>query len=611
MKTIRNVHIAKQPFFIEDDAFVLLDGYLEKIKTQFSSEDAQELTTDVELRIVELLSDHSINKGDVIPVDVVTEIIDQIGELDDSLEDKESEDKEVDDIKTVSTGKKKLFLDMKNGKIRGVCYGLGSYFGISPTIIRAIFVLPIILPLLNLFTPTSNFFEMVFSTITAGLVFGGIYILISNIVPYAQTEFDRAAMHGTSTSINEVFKAINTSEVKEKSVTAISKVEDIFVSGARFVSSSLRKISRAIDYILAAVFLCVAGVGLFALGMVALSDDASIKRNLPVLLTASDRLVIICFIALIILWSGSIAIALISFLRKKTKLLTKIMIFCGVLILFSATLIPFAVVKGASYASKVRKAENTKISYKYDVDDTDTLTIETGDDTTLYIYQSKDNALNVDTKASNTLSKSERVNFDKSSSKLVIQANVDNRVCSTCKKYQEVKLEVPTSKRAVKLISRYKNASSSFNVSSNFLNGRSLISGDSWVSVDNFPVGDEVTADKTLDINITGSYAMSVFNSNMPAVNTAQISSSVPLRGSCNSCYQNESEFRSQFLMPEKANEIHIDAPDVEKACLLFPATAEESNNGIFYSSNLPSYKIIINGTVYQGESIRPLMCKL
>lgn len=40
MKTIRNVHIAKQPFFIEDDAYALLDHYLEKIKTQFNSDEA-------------------------------------------------------------------------------------------------------------------------------------------------------------------------------------------------------------------------------------------------------------------------------------------------------------------------------------------------------------------------------------------------------------------------------------------------------------------------------------------------------------------------------------------------------------------------------------------
>lgn len=611
MKTIRNVHIAKQPFFIEDDAYALLDHYLEKIKTQFNSDEAQELTTDVELRIVELLSDHAINKGDVIPVDVVTKIIDQIGELDDSLEDKESEEKEGDDVKTVSTGKKKLFLDMKNGKIRGVCYGLGSYFGISPTIIRAIFVLPIILPLLNLFTPTTNFFEMVFSTITAGLVFGGIYILISNIVPYAQTEFDRAAMHGTSTSISEVFKAINTSEVKEKSATAISKVEDFFVGGARFVSSSLRKISRAFDYLLAAVFLCAAGIGLFALGMVAFSDDASIKRNLPVTLTTSDRVVIIGFIVLAILWSGSIALALISFLRKKTKLLTKIMIFCGVLILFSATLVPFGIVKGTSYANKARKAENTKIGYKYDVDNGDTLTIETGEGTTLNIYQSKDSALNIDTNASKSLSKSERLKFDTSSNKLTIAADVNNLVCTTCKKYQEVKLEVPVSKKVVKLVSRYKYASASFNVSSNFLNGRTLISGDSWVSVDSFPVGDEVDPNQLLDVNVEGSNAMSIFNSNIPKLNIARISSSVPLVGTCIDCAQNESELRQQMLMPEKANEIYIDAPDIEKICMLFPATSEETTNGIYYSSRLPDYQIILNGTIYQGESLRPLMCKL
>lgn len=65
------------------------------------------------------------------------------------------------------------------------------------------------------------------------------------------------------------------------------------------------------------------------------------------------------------------------------------------------------------------------------------------------------------------------------------------------------------------------------------------------------------------------------------------------------------------MLMPEKVNEIYIDAPDIEKICMLFPATSEETTNGIYYSSRLPDYQIILNGTIYQGESLRPLMCKL
>lgn len=41
---------------------------------------------------------------------------------------------------------KKLYRDEKNGKIGGVCQGLGDYFGIDPTIVRLIFLLLLLLP---------------------------------------------------------------------------------------------------------------------------------------------------------------------------------------------------------------------------------------------------------------------------------------------------------------------------------------------------------------------------------------------------------------------------------------------------------------------------------
>jgi DNA replication initiation complex subunit (GINS family) len=56
MKKTINIHLGRQLFIIEEDAYARLNAYLEKLKSSFASEEgAEEIVEDIEMRCAELI----------------------------------------------------------------------------------------------------------------------------------------------------------------------------------------------------------------------------------------------------------------------------------------------------------------------------------------------------------------------------------------------------------------------------------------------------------------------------------------------------------------------------------------------------------------------------
>ena len=62
MNKTQNISIASLPVIIDDDAYQLLKKYLDNISTKLKDDDLSELQKDVEVRILELLSDQGWKK---------------------------------------------------------------------------------------------------------------------------------------------------------------------------------------------------------------------------------------------------------------------------------------------------------------------------------------------------------------------------------------------------------------------------------------------------------------------------------------------------------------------------------------------------------------------
>ena len=141
MKKTENISLAGYSFTIEVDAYSELEKYLGDIRTVFASdENAEEIASDIEERIAELLSE-KCRSGMVVNIDMIRAIKEQIGDPKAMAEDEAAPENELEKEQKALAVKKKIYRNIDERVFGGVCSGLGSYFGIDKVFIRIIFLI--------------------------------------------------------------------------------------------------------------------------------------------------------------------------------------------------------------------------------------------------------------------------------------------------------------------------------------------------------------------------------------------------------------------------------------------------------------------------------------
>ena len=194
-KTI-DINLANVLFHIDEKAFQKLQRYLDAIKRSFAGTmGSEEIIADIEARIAELFQEKLESDRQVITLAEVDEVIGIMGQPEDYMVDDDLfEDKTT--TESTSTGRvKKLYRDIDNKYIGGVCSGLEHYLGFDALWIRLIFIL------LAVFTGF-------------GLI---AYILLWILVPEASTTAQKLDMTG---------KPVNISNIERKVKEGIDDVTD-------------------------------------------------------------------------------------------------------------------------------------------------------------------------------------------------------------------------------------------------------------------------------------------------------------------------------------------------------------------------------------------------
>ena len=141
MKKPENISLAGYSFTIEVDAYSELEKYLSDIRNVFASdENAEEIASDIEERIAELLSE-KCRSGMVVNIDMIRAIKEQIGDPKAMAEDEAAPENEPEKEQKPLAVKKKIYRNIDERVFGGVCSGLGSYFGIDKVFIRIIFLI--------------------------------------------------------------------------------------------------------------------------------------------------------------------------------------------------------------------------------------------------------------------------------------------------------------------------------------------------------------------------------------------------------------------------------------------------------------------------------------
>lgn len=208
MKKTISIHLGRQQFIIEEDAFSRLNDYLKTLEASFNNEDGSlEIMEDIEMRCAELLSQQTANGQQVVTLKEVDDAIESLGHPDEINEPiDESSTQQSNNFQQTESGPapKRLYRDVENGSIAGVCTGLANYLAIDPIIVKIIFILLLFLG------------------------FGGLtYIVLWIVVPNAKTPADKLKMKGQAVTVESIKSEIeNAAKRFEKSANSFAHKVD-------------------------------------------------------------------------------------------------------------------------------------------------------------------------------------------------------------------------------------------------------------------------------------------------------------------------------------------------------------------------------------------------
>ncbi|MCB0795518.1 MAG: PspC domain-containing protein, partial [Flavobacteriales bacterium] len=148
MKKTLTANISGAVFHIEEQAYERLNRYLDTIRAQFAGNAGRdEIMTDIESRIAELLSERLGSGRQVVTVEDVDHVIQVMGQPEDYL----GEDTFTDGPEGAfhqSSGQarrhRRLFRDPDDKWVGGVLSGVANYFGFDPLILRIIYLVLLI-----------------------------------------------------------------------------------------------------------------------------------------------------------------------------------------------------------------------------------------------------------------------------------------------------------------------------------------------------------------------------------------------------------------------------------------------------------------------------------
>jgi phage shock protein PspC (stress-responsive transcriptional regulator) len=188
MKRVTNACVGGRNFTLNDDAYNRLDAYLRHFKAKLTVPESQkgEVMDDIESRISDLFYQEVGESSRVVTLQMVEQVVSTLGMPDGSAETGYSYSSAFPEDKVP----KKLYRDVENKGIAGVCAGLAQYFDIDVTIIR-------IIMLVALFAGTSGFW---------------IYVVLWIAVPKAMTPAQQCEMRGIPATAENMARFKNHSQ---------------------------------------------------------------------------------------------------------------------------------------------------------------------------------------------------------------------------------------------------------------------------------------------------------------------------------------------------------------------------------------------------------------
>jgi phage shock protein PspC (stress-responsive transcriptional regulator) len=180
MKITVSINLGGYFFNVDEDAYSELKLYLRNLELHFAGEESSsEILSDIETRMAELFRARLNQYKQVITIVDVREVTAVLGTPQD-----------ISDSEGIPEGSRsgyhRMYRDIDNRMIGGVCAGIGAYWDINLLIIRLIFV----------------------ALALAGGIGGLVYLILYIVLPEARTTAQKIEMKGEPVNIHNITEAV-------------------------------------------------------------------------------------------------------------------------------------------------------------------------------------------------------------------------------------------------------------------------------------------------------------------------------------------------------------------------------------------------------------------
>ena len=194
MNEIKKCSISGISFTLDKEAYARLEEYISSLKKAYDhNPDGAEIIADIEARIAELILSALSDAGQTVRKPLIENIIAQLG----CAEDISGESAADEPIKSDTRIPRRLYRDVENAKLGGVCAGLGKYFDVDTVWIRLVPFLPLLM--------------LIFCDGLAASIFGNLfgmfvisYIIMWFAVPSAKSARQKLEMNGEPVTVRSI-----------------------------------------------------------------------------------------------------------------------------------------------------------------------------------------------------------------------------------------------------------------------------------------------------------------------------------------------------------------------------------------------------------------------
>ena len=192
MNLTEHMSIGGYAFTMEKDAAAAAESYINQMSAIYGN---KEITDGIEERMAELLLER-VPKGGVADKAAIESVIEILGKPESIAADQPEE--ETSDVRPP----RKLYRDMDNAKIGGVCSGLAAYFKTDTAIFRIGFTLLTLV----------CFFTLADKSLYAAFCFPIAYLILWICIPAAKTAQQRWALKGEDGTAEGVRRSVERSD---------------------------------------------------------------------------------------------------------------------------------------------------------------------------------------------------------------------------------------------------------------------------------------------------------------------------------------------------------------------------------------------------------------